>query len=206
MKFTIIKLMRNSLIPLSMILLSACSFLSPVKVDLPDKYILNNVPTVVPTKKTRSTILLVSIPETRPIYNTTQMVYTSRPYQISYFSKNEWAETPAQMLHPLLIQTLQKTYAFKAIVSPPYNGRYDYIINTEILELKQDFNCPRPMLVMSVRAQILKMSINQVIATKQFTVRLPIPSGTPYGGVIAANHGIVSILRRTAGFCVRTIN
>ncbi|MBX3708885.1 MAG: membrane integrity-associated transporter subunit PqiC [Gammaproteobacteria bacterium] len=205
MKFNRIKLMRVILTLFGIVLLSACSFLSPVKVDLPDKYMLSKVPSYVPTKKTRPMILLIPTPETRPIYNTTQMAYMLKPYQIAYFSKNEWAETPAQMLHVLLIQTLQKTHFFKAVVTSPYNGHYDYVLNTEILELKEDLTHSTPLLVLSVRAQIFKISANQIIATKQFTVSLPIPRGTPYGAVFAANQAAATILRQIAIFCLDRI-
>src|SRR5437868_1512672 len=105
---------------LGICMLSACSFLSPVKIDATNKYVVNKVPCYIPHKKKRAIILLVTKPEIRPIYNTTLMAYTIRPYQISYYSLNQWAESPDQMFQPLLVQTLQDTHHFKAVVTPPY--------------------------------------------------------------------------------------
>ena len=85
-----------------------------------------------PKKYMRPKILLISVPETIPVYNTTEMAYMIKPYQIAYFSLNQWAETPAEMLQPLLVQTLQNTHHFKAIVTPPYSGHFDYVLNTQI--------------------------------------------------------------------------
>src|SRR5262249_9060468 len=99
------KMIRNAIITFGIFLLAGCSFFSPVKTDSPNKYLLNRIPAVVPTKPTRSITLLVFAPETQPIFNTTQMAYTIKPYQIAYFSKNQWAETPTEMLQPLLVQT-----------------------------------------------------------------------------------------------------
>lgn len=197
--------MKNILIILCVFMLSACSLLSPVKTDTANKFILNKVPEVVPTKKMHSAILLVAAPETRPIFNTTQMAYTIKPYEIAYFSQNQWAETPAEMLQPLLVQTLQNTHHFKAIATPPYNGHFDYVLNTQILELTQDFTHRVPMLVMTVRAQINRISTNEIIATKQFSFTQPIPQGTPYGGVYAANNAAAFILERIAAFCLEKI-
>lgn len=199
------KLIRNTITILSIFMLAGCSLLSPVKVDTQNKFILNKVPDVVPARNTHSTILLVSAPEARPILNTTQMAYTIKPYQISYFSQNQWAETPGEMLQPLLVQTLQNTHYFKAIVTPPYIGHYDYTLNTQILELMQDFTHRTPTLIMTVRAQIIRFSNNQIIGTKQFSVTLPIPQGSPYGGVYAANYASALILERISVFCLDKI-
>jgi|SRR5579885_3258000 cholesterol transport system auxiliary component len=190
----------------SMIMLSGCSFLSPVKTESPTKYVINKIPDNLPVKKTRHITLMVSATETRPIYDTTQMAYSIKPYQIAYFSKNQWAETPAQMLHPLLLQTLQDTHYFHTIVTPPFTGHYDYTVTTQILELKQDFTTQIPVLRMSVRAQITRTLSNQVMATRQFSSEVPIPQRSPYGGVFAANRATDIILQQIAYFCLETIH
>jgi len=186
-------------------MLTGCSFFSPVKVDASNKYVINKMPCFVPTKQKRAIVLLVTKPEVRAIYNTTLMAYTIKPYQISYYSLNQWAETPDEMFQPLLVQTMQNTHHFKAVVTPPYNGIYDYELNTEILSLLQDYTCRMPVFVMTVRAQIIKTSRNRVIATRQFTVVQPLPQRSPYGGVFAANAATAHILERMAVFSMESI-
>lgn len=186
-------------------MLSACSLLSPVKVDATNKYVINKMPCYVQHKKKRAIVLLVTKPEIRPIYNTTLMAYTIKPYQISYYSLNQWAETPDEMLQPLLVQTMQDTHHFKAVVTPPYNGLYNYELNTEILSLLQDYTCGMPILRMTVRARIIGTTTNRVIATRQFSVIQPLPQRSPYGGVYAANAATVKILQRLAVFVLEKI-
>ena len=192
------KLIRGFLLLLGICFLTGC--LSPVKVDSANKYVINKMPCFIPTKKTRPIVLLVTKPEIKAIYNTTQMAYTIRPYQIAYYSLNRWAETPDEMLQPLLVQTMQKTHHFKAVVTPPYNGLYDYELDTEILSFIQDYTCRIPVFRMNVRAQMIKTSINKVIATREFSVIQPLPQRSPYGGVLAANRATVQILERMARF------
>jgi len=192
------KWIRGFLLLVSIGFLTGC--LSPVKMDSANKYVINKMPCFVPTKKTRPIILLVSKPETKAVYNTTQMAYTIKPYQIAYYSLNQWAETPDEMLQPLLVQTMQKTHHYKAVVTPPYNGLYDYELDTEIVSLLQDYTCRIPVLRMNVRAQIIKMSTNRVIATRDFSVIQPLPQRSPYGGVLAANAATVQILGKVARF------
>lgn len=105
---------------LSFIILSGCSMLAPVKPEQTSNYVLNRVPSNIPHKSGHGGTILVLQPDTRPVYNTTRMAYTDKPYQVAYFGQNEWAETPSQMLQPLIMQTLQNTHHYHAVVSPPY--------------------------------------------------------------------------------------
>lgn len=187
----------------AMMLLSACSLLSPAQPAAKNKYLITRIPTSVPTKQTHHNVIVVSVPETQAIYNTEQMAYTNKPYQVAYFSQNEWAETPAQMLHPLLIQTLQKTHAYRSVMMPPYSGQYQYQLNTQILEFKQDFTRRIPVFVMTVNTEIFNLATNQISASKTFSEEVPIPQGTPYGGVFAANAATSSILSEIAYFCIK---
>jgi cholesterol transport system auxiliary component len=186
------------------ILLSGCSLLSPVQSNAGNQYVINTVPCV--TTKPRSQAALLVMPMTAsPIYNTTQMAYSTDPYQISYFAKNSWANTPPQMLQNLIVQTLQNTHHFRTVDAPPTIAQYDYALNTQLLELKQDFIGTQSCVRLKIRAQIINMSTNRVIATKEFTYIQPTVQNTPYGGVIAANEAACMILRELARFCTQII-
>jgi cholesterol transport system auxiliary component len=185
-------------------LLSGCSLLSPVTASKNSTYMLNAYPRVLSKKQHHSSsTLLVTMPEARPAYNTRQMAYTLKPYQIAYFAYHQWAETPSQMLEPLLVESLQNTQHFHAVVTPPYAGHYDYVLNTQILTLQQDFTHYPALLHFAIRLQLMRTTTNQVIAIKEFAVRLPISKKTPYSGVIAANAASAILLKKIAKFCVQ---
>ncbi len=184
--------------------LSSCSIFSPVKVEQPTTYVLNTLPK--PTiKKSRRITLLVMSPTTNPIYRTTNIAYTTHPYQVAYFAKNVWAEPPADMIYPLMIQTLQNTRHFHAIATTSSPGNSDYVLNTQIMQLLQDYTQGCGLLYLTVRAQITSTATNRIIATKEFTIVEAFPPKNPYYGVVAANHATASMLRQLAEFCVRTI-
>lgn len=189
----------------SLLALSGCSFFSPVKLENKSTYVLNSLPSSLPKKAMRPITILVLTPETRPAYNTMQMAYTVKPYQLAYFTQNQWAETPSQMLQPLIVQTLQNTHLFHAVVSPPFMGRYDYVLATEILQLQQDFSVKPSRVDIKLRAQLTNSATNTVIATREFTVNEHILQRTPYGGVLAANRGTQTLLRELAHFCTDKI-
>jgi|SRR6266498_1744399 len=178
---------------------TGCAMLTPATIET-RKEMLTRIPVELPEGKTHLATLLVLAPETNPVYDTTRMVYSIRPYQIAYFSRTEWAETPPQMMHPLLVQTLRRTGDFSAVVTPPFMGRYTHALRTEILALQQDFTSEPATLRLVLRVQLVAQASHQVIATKEIDVREPMPEKTPHGGAIAANDATARALREVAEF------
>jgi cholesterol transport system auxiliary component len=164
------------------------------------KEVLNKMPAEVPQRASRGALLLVFPPQARPIYDTTQMAYTTQPYEIAYFSQHEWAETPAQMLQPLLVKTLESTRFFGAVLAPPYAGRYGYALRTEIRELIADFTSEPAALRLSLRFQLSDGAAGRIVAVKEISIREPMQKKTPYAGVVAANEATAKALLELARF------
>jgi cholesterol transport system auxiliary component len=198
--------MKNILILLmGLFLLSGCSVFSPVKTETQTTYLINKAPHPISKRANRSINLLVTPPEANSIYNTTDMAYTTQPYQIGYFAKSSWAEPPTQMLQPLIIQTLQKTRYFHSVGSLSTIGQYNYILNTQLLQLQQDYAKFPHVLHFVLRAQIINANTNQVIASKEFSTNEPLNRNDPYSGVMAANKAAATVLNQLAQFCLRMI-
>ena len=194
-------LTRTAMVAVCLSLFSGCALLSPVKIET-KKNVLNKVTIDVPSEKTRPATLLVLAPETNAIYDTTQMAYTTEAYQIGYFSQNEWAETPSQMIQPLIVQTIRNTRYFSEVVSPPHFGRHTFALRTEIQELKQDFTSDPATLQLAMRFDLSREATNKVTATKELSVQEPMREKTPYAGVVAANDALAKLLRELAKFIV----
>lgn len=203
MKSMTIKSIAKAAVLGMVISLTGC--LSPVKVEPQSTYMLNSVPYNVPKRGTHSATLLVMLSDTAAAYNTVQMAYSLRPYHIAYYGQNSWAETPAQMLQPLIVQTLSNTHYFKAVVAAPYVGRYDYVLTTQIDQLLQDYTHKPAQVRFIVRAQLTRASSNQLLASKQFTVSERLQTYTPYGGVYAANRATSRILEQLSAFVITNV-
>ena len=184
---------------------AGCTLFSPVNIDT-KKHVLNNIPLDLPSEKTHSATLLVLVPETTPVYATTQMAYSTQAYQIAYFSKNEWAETPSQMIQPLIVKTLRNTHYFSEVLSPPHFGRHTFALHVEILELKQDFTSEPATLQLAMRIYLSREATNQIVATKELSIREPMSERNPYAGVVAANEAMPKLLRELAKFVVEKAN
>lgn len=192
--------LRNLLISFLVILLSGCSMFSPVQTNSGSAYLITELPKQIPQKNRRQITLLVLRPDARTILNTTQMAYTDKRFQVSYYGQNQWGETPSQMFLPLVLQTLDKTNHFQAVVTAPFAGRYDYLLNLQIAQFEMDFTTRPAAFNFTLRADISRASSGRSIAVKQFTVKTPLRQETPYAGVVAANIASQQLLKQLAQF------
>lgn len=183
--------------------LTACSIFSPVKTDSIKEYMVDVKPFAPQLRKTSFKTIAVSMPTTNRIYQGKEMVYSVRPHEFSDFAKNRWVEPPVQMLQPLIIQALQNTHHFKAVAPAVSVGRYDLLLNTQIIDFYQDFCEAGSVFKLTLRAQIIRVSSGRVVVSKQFTIIQPAPRPNPYGGVIAANLASEKVLNELARWSVR---
>lgn len=196
---------KHSLLIVAAFMISSCSVFSPVKLPQQSTYVLNRSADNVVKRTSRPITIVVSAPETQPVYNTTQMAYSIRPYQVAYYGQNQWGETPAQMLQPLMVQSLQNTHFFRAVVTPPFLGRYDYMLSTQIIDFKQNFTRSPAVFQLTMSVQLIRSMTNQIVGVKQFVVTVPMTQKSPYGGVIAANIAAQRMLKQIADFTVTSI-
>lgn len=183
-------------------MLTACSLLSPVKTEQSKEYLITATSYPLVKKSNQQVTIQVLLPDAHGINDNTQMAYSIAPYQVSYFSKNQWADSPAQMLQPLIVQALQNTHYFKSVGTSNTVGRFDYILNTELLQFHQVFFARCSVFRMTIRAQIVNEENRRVVATHQFFAEVPAPMYSPYGGVIAANRATARLLTELANWCV----
>ncbi|MBA3660579.1 MAG: membrane integrity-associated transporter subunit PqiC [Gammaproteobacteria bacterium] len=186
--------------------ISSCSVFSPVKLKPDRTYIIDSEPAAVVKKRKRNVTLLVMKPDTVSAYDTKEMAYTRKPFEVNFYTQSHWVERPEEMLQPLIVDTLQRTHYFHAIVSPPFSGRYNYILNTQILKLEQDFTQTPAILKFYIRTQLTKASSNRILNISVYKIEQPIQACSAYSGVIAANIATVRFLRALSMQTIRTLN
>lgn len=187
---------------LAIMLSTGCSIFGPVK-DSQNTYMLTALCPHVGCGTKNGLTLLVQTPQTIQAFNTTQMAYVLCPYQLSYFSSNAWADTPPQMLMPLMVQALQDSRHFHAVVMPSFGGNYDLLLNTQLIMLQQEFTCHPSRSHIVLRAQLINNHDQSVLAACQFDVAVPAACDNPYGGVIAANKAVALLLSQLTEFVLR---
>jgi cholesterol transport system auxiliary component len=183
-------------------ILMACS---PVKLPEANQYQISSFSTKQWASHAGHNTLLVTNPEAVAAYQTSEMLYIKKPFQLEAFSKNAWVESPASMLYPLLVQSIQRSGYFTAVSSSPYTQGSDYRLDTQVLHLAQNFLKKPSVLEFSIKVVLTRTSDNKIMASSIISEAIPCPNDTPYGGVLAANKASFLITEAVARFVVKSI-
>lgn len=183
------------------LLLAACSILPEPTPTALDKYLLEYTPPVVHEVAASAPVLMIARPRAHGAYDTTRIAYMQQQYGLRYYTRSQWADTPARMLAPLMAEALNAAGRFQALYASPGRVAADLRLDTELLRFHQDFTQQPIEMHITLRAQLVDLTEQRVIATRLFDVREPAPSGDAYGGVQAANRAVARLLEELAGFC-----
>lgn len=182
------------------VLLAGCVGMQPPQAEAPAIYVLDARPAQKPARALQDVALAVSVPRARAGYDTAQMAFVRAPYELEYFAKSRWADTPPRMLAPLLVQALEQAGGFRAVVRAPNAVPADLRLDTELVRLRQNFATRPPQVELALRAQLVDVRSRRVLATAEFEEIEPTPREDAYGGVIAANRALLRLLARLADF------
>jgi cholesterol transport system auxiliary component len=183
------------------VLLAGCAGM-PDQAAAPTVYVLDARAVEKPARPLRDVVLAVSVPRARAGYDTAQMAFVRAPYELEYFTKSRWADTPSRMLAPLLVQTLEQAGGFRAVVPAPSAVPADLRLDTELVRLQQNFGVSPSRIELALRAQLVDVRSRRVVATAEFEEVEVASREDAYGGVVAANRALQRLLARVVAFCV----
>ena len=122
-------------------------------------------------------------------------------HKLEYFAHSEWVDPPARMLTPLLVAAVENTGAFRAVVLTPSAAAGDLRLDTEIIRLQHEFQTQPSRVRFTLRAYLVDNKTRRVLAWREFDAVVPAASENPYGGVVAANRAVQTVLEDLAAFC-----
>ncbi|HAU1150786.1 TPA: hypothetical protein JBI12_02390 [Legionella pneumophila] len=187
---------------LGILTLMSCS---PVKIPVTNEYQLTAYSTKQFIRKPKPITIQVTAPEAVAGYQTEEMLYMKKPFKLEPFVKNAWTSPPADMLFPLLVQSLQSSGYFYAVTSSPYSEEADYRLDTQLLKLEQNFIKKPSVLEFSAKIVLTHISDNQIIGSRIVRLQIPCSQDTPYGGVIAANQATFRFTATVTDFVISHI-
>ena len=190
----------GALLCLASMLLGGCSLLQPAKLASMNTYALEAQFEPAAAGAGEAT-LFVNTPSARPGFDSPRMIYIKTPLELDYFSENQWVDSPARMLSPLLVQALEHSAKYRAVVDVRSAVKADLRLDTEIIRLQHEFLAHPSQVHLTVRAQLIDLHGKRVLATREFDVTVVAPSDDPYGGVIATNRAVKIALLQIADFC-----
>jgi len=187
-------------------LLTGCGSLLPKPAAPPTLYALDDVSVVAaPQVAASAPTLIISTPRAAAGFDTRHIVYQRQAHQLDYFAQSQWADTPAQMLAPMLLRALERGGTFRAVLAAPAAAAGDYRLDTELIRLQQDFSATPSRVRLTLRAVLVDTATRRAMAAREFDLSLPAPSEDTYGGVRAANQAAQQLLGELAAFCAQAV-
>lgn len=149
--------------------------------------------------------LIVALPRAAPGFDTAQIAYVRRPYEIEYFAHNQWVDTPPKMLAPMMVSAVERSDAFHAVLAAPTSATGQWRLETELVRLQQDFSLAPSQVRLTLRATLVDTPARRVIASREFDVRVSAATDDPYGGVVAAQRAASQVMAKLAAFCAESV-
>ena len=201
---------RRVIVTIAMVLLPGCVALprqaeQPVHTFLlsPDSVGMENG-TV--GAKPRVGVLIVSAPQAQPGFDSARMAYMQRPFEVQYYATNQWADPPARMVMPLLVQALEHRGIAHVVVALPTSLRGDMRLDVDQLMMVHEFLERPSRLRVGFRARVLTLPEQVVLGTRTFEAVEVTSTEDAYGGAVAANRAMSKLLDQVGtwtGICAR---
>ncbi|MEO1766991.1 ABC-type transport auxiliary lipoprotein family protein [Thiobacter aerophilum] len=148
--------------------------------------------------------LLVALPRARAGYDSAGMAYWRAPQELAYFARHRWVDTPPRMLAPLLVQALEASGGFSAVLAAPAVARAGLRLDTEVLRLRQNFSTSPSRVELVLRAQLSNVKTAEPVATRTFAATVPCAADDPVRGAEAANQAVRLVLTELAQWAAET--
>lgn len=151
-------------------------------------------------------VLLVSPTQSEPGFESPRMVYIKRVYEMEYYAHNQWADAPARMFTPLLAHALARNGGWEAVVPLPASVRGEFRLDSNGFALQQEFLQQPSRVRVTVRMQLIELKESRIVGTRTFETTEDAPSDDAYGGVLAANRAMTTMLEQIGSWlqgCLR---
>lgn len=139
-------------------------------------------------------VLVVAVPQAAAGFEQPRMAYLRRPSEVSYYATHVWSDTPSRMLMPLVVRSLETTGLWRVVVPMPTGARGDYQLDLSGLVVQQEFLQRPSGSRVQLRAQLLDVKAQRVMGARNFEALEPAPTEDAYGGVLAANRAVATVL------------
>ena len=146
--------------------------------------------------------LVINPPRAAAGFDSQRIIYTRESHQLEYFAHNEWIDTPARMLAPLIVAAVSNAGTFRAVVPTPSLAAGDIKLDTEIVRLQQVFGRAPSRVQFTLRAYLVDSASRRVLAWREFDETVTAASEDPRGGVDAANRAVQNVLRALTALCI----
>jgi cholesterol transport system auxiliary component len=182
----------------TLIVFSSACVIGPSESNAPRSYFLNpEISWKNPHgygERIGTAVLLITQPKPQAGFDTARMAYLLRPYEINYFAFNQWADPPARLLHRIMVENLDKTGLWSAVLQTAGTVPAQYRLDCDNLIVEQQFISRPSRVRLALRAQMIDVKKQAILASQYFELFETAASDDAYGGVLAANRAAEKLL------------
>lgn len=191
-------------IGLCLSVLCGCSALSPTATPPTTYYSLDRAApkgATAPAKiAATGPTLIINPPHAAAGFDSPRIIYLREPHKLDYFAHSEWVDPPARMLAALMVNAIESSGTFRAVVLTPGAAAGDLRLDTEIIRLQHEFLTQPSRVRFTLRATLVDDKTRRVLARHEFEAIASARSEDPYGGVVAANLAVQAVLENLSQF------
>lgn len=198
---------RLFVVALSLTSLFACSLLRPTATPATVYYSLDSARLAAPAlpltgapPAATTPTLIINPPRAAAGFDSPRIIYLREAHKLDHFAHSQWIDPPARMLGALLVTAIESSGAFRAVVLTPGGASGELRLDTEIIRLQHEFQTTPSQVRFTLRAYLVDEKTRRVLAWREFEALAPAISEDAYGGVVAANHVVQTVLKELSQF------
>ncbi|EAJ1254660.1 hypothetical protein A0Y59_05590 [Campylobacter lari] len=158
--------MKFLYISLVAIFFSACSLISPSQTLPANKYFSINLEKLEQSQNKKNATIIVSLPKGLAYTNE---IFYKKDHVINAYAYHFWKENPALMIKTFLEFHLQDLEAFKAVLNQDSLASADYVLESKVDILEQDFSDEvHSKIKLGINLNLVQINTKKLIASKYF--------------------------------------
>ncbi|EHZ4885347.1 hypothetical protein K5688_000844 [Campylobacter lari] len=182
--------MKFLYISLIAILFSACSLISPSQTLPANKYFSINLEKLEQSQNKKNATIIVSLPKGLAYTNE---IFYKKDYAINTYAYHFWKENPALMIKSFLEFHLQDLEAFKAVLNQDSLASADYVLESKVDILEQDFSDEmHSKIKLGINLNLVQINTKKLIASKYFYYEKELNDNNPQ--ILIQNYDEVFLL------------
>ena len=148
--------------------------------------------------------MVVALPRAEAGFDTDRIVYVLEEHRLQPYADNQWIDTPARMLAPLISAALSRTGAFGAVLQEPGPASVRWELQSDIVRLQHEVISAR--FRFTLRVTLIERRTGMVALSQEFDASAPVIGAGPAAAVAAANVVVADVLRQVAAVCASAVS
>ncbi len=138
----------------------------------------------------RNRVIKVSYPQTLQEPISDKMAFSYGGGDRGYYQNAQWANNLGKLLQGDIIQTLQQSRLFKAVIPYASTAQEDLRLESTIYDISHHIRGEESYAVVSIGLSLIDTQTGRLVRTKRFSYREPTPTIDAKGYVAATNRAL----------------